>query len=143
MSTLAARIMAIAAREDLSEEEKTARADEIMREVGFQIPRKFGNAAVTLVEGGATIHAGVGRQGVPELLIIYRNHEGEMRVISTSYDDPEILNQLFDALDTLRAAVKAQPGTDEYLGSLAEGHAVLLQLVSEELDNADEEQRLN
>lgn len=143
MSTLVARIMAIAVCEDLSKEEKTAKVDEIMREVGFQIPRKFGNAAVALVNGGATIHAGIGRQGIPELLIIYRNHEGEMRVISTSYDDPEILNQLFSAIDTLRAAVKAQPGTAEYVGSLGEGHALLLQVVSEELDNAGEELHLN
>lgn len=143
MSTLADRIIAIAAREDLSEEEKAAMADKIMHEAGFQIPHKFGNAAVTLIEGGATIHAGVGRQGVPELLIIYRDHEGEMRVISTSYDDPEILDQLFTAVDQLRAAVQAQPGTDEYMGSLGEGHALLLQVISDELDNANEGLRLN
>jgi hypothetical protein len=133
MSELMERIEALVERDDLTEEQKQQLFDEILEGFNFKLPEVFGNAAVSFVDGGATFHGGVGRTGLPELLMIYRNPDGEMRGISTSFEGNSVQN-LFKAIDEIKAGMAAPEDSEEREGSLPFGHTVLLQIVDEYRD---------
>lgn len=100
--------------------------------IRLEIPQKYGNAAVGLVKGGASIHGGIAPDGDPTLLFIYKSHQGEMHTIDLSFMDKGILDELFEAVDAIKKAQQAEPDTEEYYGSLPEGYAILVQLFASE-----------